>query len=139
MYLLDTNTVSSFLDQRRYSPQLTQKILSTPPEQLFITVITVEEILRGALAAIQKQRQNSSITITYRYFEELFFALHHFQVLSYTTEAEDIYQALPASAKRVGTQDCRIAAIACSRHYVVVTANVADFVAIGIVDVENWL
>jgi tRNA(fMet)-specific endonuclease VapC len=52
MYLLDTNTVSNFLDQQRHSPQLTQKILSTPPEHIFISIITVEEILRGALAAI---------------------------------------------------------------------------------------
>jgi predicted nucleic acid-binding protein len=100
--------------------------------------VNVEEILQGALAVIQKAKQKSSVTIAYRYFEELFSTLHRFQILSYTVEAEHIYQSLPAKAKRVGTQDCRIAAIACSKQYVLVTANVADFTKIGIVNVENW-
>ena len=54
MYLLDTSVVSNFLDERRYYPQLTTKILSQPPEQIFISIITVEEILQGALASVQK-------------------------------------------------------------------------------------
>ena len=40
--------------------------------------------------------------------------------------------------KRVGTQDCRIAAIARSKGYIVVTANVDDFEKIGIAQVEDW-
>lgn len=53
MYLLDTSVVSNFLDERRYYPQLTARILSQPPEHIFISIITVEEILRGALASVQ--------------------------------------------------------------------------------------
>ena len=68
MYLLDTSIVSNFIDERRYFPQLTQRILSNPPEQIFISVITVEEILQGALAAIQKAKRKSSVTTAYQYF-----------------------------------------------------------------------
>ena len=138
MYLLDTSIVSNFLDERRYFPQLTQRILSNQPEQLFISVITVEEILQGALAAIQKAKRKSSVTTAYQYFEQLLAALCRFQILSYTVEAEHIYQSLPAKVKRIRTQDCRIAAIAGSKRYIVVTANVTDFKKIGIVDVEDW-
>ena len=138
MYLLDTSIVSNFLDERRYYPQLTEKILSKPPELIFISIITIEEILQGALATIQKARRKPSVTIAYQYFEELFSALHRFQILSYTAEAEGIYQSLPAKAKRIGTQDCRIAAIACSKKYIVVTANVNDFAEIDIANVEDW-
>ncbi|MGL5939567.1 MAG: type II toxin-antitoxin system VapC family toxin [Waterburya sp.] len=138
MYLLDTSIVSNFLDERRYYPQLTEQILSKPPELIFISVITVEEILQGALAAIQKAKRKPSVTIAYQYFEELFSALHRFQILSYTVEAERIYQSFPAKAKRIGTQDCRIAAIACSNKYTVVTVNINDFISIGLTDVEDW-
>ena len=64
MYLLDTSVVSNFLDERRYYPQLTARILSQPPEQIFISIITVEEILQGALASVQKVKRKSSVTIS---------------------------------------------------------------------------
>ena len=98
----------------------------------------MEEIIQGALASIQKMRQKSSVTDAYRYFEELFAALHYFQILPYTNEAEQIYQSLSTKAKRIGTQDCRIAAIARTKGYILVTANVADFEKIGIVQIEDW-
>ena len=99
MYLLDSSIVSNYLDRRRNFPQLVEQILSTPPEQIFISIITVEEIIQGALASIQRVRQKSSITDAYRYFEELFAALHYFQRLPYTSEAEEIYQSLSAKVK----------------------------------------
>ena len=138
MYLLDTSVVSNFLDERRYYPQLTTRILSQPPEQIFISIITVEEILQGALAAIQKAKRKPSVTKAYQYFEDLFSALHRFQILPYTPEAEAIYQSLPAKIKRIGTQDCRIAAISKVNNFTVITVNVNDFVNIGIADVEDW-
>jgi tRNA(fMet)-specific endonuclease VapC len=138
VYLLDTSIVSNYLDKRRNLPQLTESILSTSPELIFISIITVEEILQGALACIQKMKQKSSVTNAYRYFEELFNALHHFQILPYTIEAETIYQSFPAKAKRIGTQDCRIAAVARSKGYILVTVNVADFEKIGDMRVEDW-
>ena len=138
MYLLDTSIVSNHLDKRRNFLKLTNQILSKPPELIFISIITVEEIIQGALATIQKMRQKSSVTDGYKSFEELFAALHRFQILPYTNEAEQIYQSLPTKIKRIGTQDCRIAAVACSKGYIVVTANVADFEKIGIVPIEDW-
>jgi tRNA(fMet)-specific endonuclease VapC len=138
VYLLDTSIVSNYLDRRRNFPQLLEKILSTPPELIFISIITVEEIIQGALASIQKMKQKSSVIDAYRYFEELFAALHYFQILPYTNEAEQIYQSLSTKVKRIGTQDCRIAAIARTKEYILVTANVGDFEKIGIVQIEDW-
>ena len=138
MYLLDTSVVSNFLDERRYYPQLTTKILSQPPEQIFISIITVEEILQGALASVQKAKRKPFVTKAYQYFDDLFSALHRFQILSYTPEAEDIYQSLPAKIKRIGTQDCRIAAIASVNDFRVITVNANDFVNIGLTKVEDW-
>ena len=138
MYLLDTSVVSNFLDERRYYPQITAKILSQPPEQIFISIITVEEIFQGALASVQKAKRKPSLTQAYQYFEDLFSALHRFQILSYTSASESIYQSLPAKIKRIGTQDCRIAAIACANGFTIVTVNINDFVSIGLTNVEDW-
>lgn len=138
MYLLDTSVVSNFLDERRYYPQLTAKILSQPPEQIFISIITVEEILQGALASVQKAKRKPTVTKAYEYFKDLFSALHRFQILSYTSEAEAIYQSLPTKIQRIGTQDCRIAAIARANDFTVITVNVNDFVNIDLANVEDW-
>ena len=138
MYLLDTSVVSNFLDERRYYPQLTARILNQPPEKIFISIITVEEILQGALASIQKSKRKPSVTIAYQYFDDLFSALHRFQILPYTNEAENIYQSLPAKVKRIGTQDCRIAASAKTNNFTVITVNINDFVSIGLTNVEDW-
>lgn len=81
MYLLDTSVVSNFLDERRFYPQLTDKILSQPPGLIFISIITVEEILRGVLASVQKTKRQPSVIVAYQYFEELFSALNQFQIL----------------------------------------------------------
>jgi predicted nucleic acid-binding protein len=54
VYLLDTNIVSTFLDRRRNSQILTRRILSQPPENLFISVITIEEMMQGELGSINR-------------------------------------------------------------------------------------
>ena len=49
MYLLDTDTISNYLDKRRGNEKLRQKIEQMPPETIWISIITVEEIIRGIL------------------------------------------------------------------------------------------
>jgi tRNA(fMet)-specific endonuclease VapC len=138
VYILDTNIVSNALSRHRNQTNLQKRILQESPENIFISIITIEEILRGALAAIQKQRKTLAVINVYQQFEELSKALQSFQVLPYTIESEHIYQSLPTKVKRIGTQDCRIAATACSKGYTLVTVNVFDFKRIGIAPVEDW-
>ena len=38
----------------------------------------------------------------------------------------------------MGTQDCRIAAIAHINEFTIVTVNVNDFVSINLTSVEDW-
>lgn len=44
MYLLDTDTVSNYLDKRRGNEKLRQQIEQASPETIWISIITVEEI-----------------------------------------------------------------------------------------------
>jgi tRNA(fMet)-specific endonuclease VapC len=138
MYILDTNIVSNALSLNRSHNFLRQRILSYPSDVLFISVITIEEIMQGAIAAIQKEKKTSAVIYSYQRFETLWQALQRFQVLPYTPEAEQIYQSLSPRVKRLGTQDCRIAATACAMGYTVVTSNRSDSTTIGIAPVEDW-
>jgi tRNA(fMet)-specific endonuclease VapC len=138
VYLLDTNIVSTLLDQRRSNQFLAHTTLKQPSDRLFISIITVEEMMRGELGGIHRLRHRPNVVTVYRAFEGLFEALHRFQIVSYTTEIEQIYQSMSWEQKRVGTQDCRIAATAMSHGFTVVTANTSDFYKIGGVAVEDW-
>jgi tRNA(fMet)-specific endonuclease VapC len=138
VYILDTNIVSYFLRGAQGSSSLSQKILHTPAEKLFITVITLEEILCGALASIQKFRKKPEIIRAYAQFLELNQSLQVFQVLPYSQNAENVYRTFSAENKRAGIQDCRITAIAIATGFVVVTANVIDFRKIGGIQIEDW-
>lgn len=135
MYLLDTNIISTFLDRRRNSPVLTGRILSQPPENLFVSIITVAEMMRGELGAINRLRHKPNVVQVYAAFE----ALHRFQILAYTSEVEQIDRSMTLEQKRVSTQDCRIAATAIARGFTVITANTKDFQRIGNVMIEDWM
>jgi tRNA(fMet)-specific endonuclease VapC len=138
MYVLDTNIVSTLLDQRRNNLNLSRRILAEVSEHLFISVITVEEIISGGLSSVNRVRQTPAVVSKYQDFVWLFDALHRFQILPYTSTAYQIYRSMTMRQKRVGTQDCRIAATAIALGYTVVTANTSDFYKIGGVAVEDW-
>lgn len=56
LYILDTDHVSLF---QREHPQVVVRIRETLPEQLAVTIITVEEQLRGRLAQIRRASHKS--------------------------------------------------------------------------------
>lgn len=58
LYILDTDHVSLF--QRRH-PRVIVKIGTTPPQRLAVTIITLEEQLKGRLAQIKKARPSHAI------------------------------------------------------------------------------
>ena len=138
MYLLDTNTVTLYL--RRTHTRLTERVLSVPPETVYISVVTAEEILRGRLDYVRKQeppKDSTSLSTAYNFLAEPLADLCTFQVQTFDGAALTIYRAYAASVLRVGRQDCKIAATAASRGWTVITSKTADFARIGTIH-EDW-
>jgi tRNA(fMet)-specific endonuclease VapC len=139
VYLLDTDSVSNYLDERRQHPRLRERIVSADPTAVCISIVTVEEMLRGALDVIrQAQTNRRSTSASYALLQQLVAALHDFHIVPYTEEADQIYHAMPAAVRRIGANDCRIAATAIAGNYVVVTLNTRHFAAIPNVRYEDW-
>jgi predicted nucleic acid-binding protein len=59
-YLLDTDTVSNYLDKRRGSEGLREKIEQSSPETIYISIITFEEIIKGILTSAESSPQAST-------------------------------------------------------------------------------
>ena len=139
MYILDTDTLSNFLDKRRQYDGLRARIRQTPPRDLWISVISVEEMLRGVLDLIrQAQTARRPTAGAYSLLASLFDDLRSFQILPFTNDDEALYTSMPAAVKRSGSNDCRIAASAISRGFIVITGNTTHFNRIPAVQHENW-
>lgn len=141
-YILDSDSASNYIDTRRTHPALRKRILGLPPETMFITVITVEEVLSGLLAAVQLARKNRNnpafLFLAYDQLSNFASNLLRFQILGYDEAAEDAFQKIPENIRKRRPQDCRIAAIALARGYIVVTSNLRDFAGIPGLSCEDW-
>jgi tRNA(fMet)-specific endonuclease VapC len=137
VYLLDTDIASEFL---RGHPTVTARLRAAPAVQVWLSSIAVEEILRGALDVInqERQRRRFGLESVYRELDRLVKELAKFNVLPYDDAAETLFQSWPASIKRIGRQDCRIAASAVAHNLTVVTRNEHDFRRIPGVQLVNW-
>ena len=72
------------------------------------------------------------------FLADLIRSLSVFSLLPYTDDAEALYRSWPARQKRVGPNDCRVAASAILAGFTVVTCNGKDFSAIPGVIWEDW-
>lgn len=141
MYILDTNIISNLL-RDGYEADLGRKVSSFPEEQIWISVITVEELLEGRLFSIRRansEKKYEKLPALYSYLTNIIEDIRKFRVLPFDDAALKVYQSIPAKIRqRAGTQDCRIAAIALSKNFTVVTMNVSDFHLIPNSKFEDW-
>lgn len=139
MYLLDTDITSNLLDTRRTSANLRERVRNAPLDSLAVSIITFDEMLRGILDRIRYlQTRKRSVVAAYAELLLLYQQLRRFAILPYSEEAERIYVAFPPAIKRIGVNDCRIAAIALATGYALVTANTRHFQQIPDLAFENW-
>ena len=136
MYLLDTDTYSNFL---RGSRSIQQRVSQVPLRTVYLCAITPEEMLSGRLAAINQVRtqQEARLPNAYDYLVDLIRSLNRASILRYDDDAVRIFRDFPASIKRAGSQDCRIAAVALANNFTVITSNTRHFAQIGVVT-EDW-
>ena len=137
-YLLDTNIVRAILDG---DPVVAKNTLSVSPDRLFLSAVAVEEMIRGRLAELNDAREGKSrvgVTLAYEWFLETLHLIHRFQIMNYTDADEAQYRQFSAAIKRVGRQDCRIAAQALNHGLIVVTRNVAHFSKVPGLLCEDW-
>ncbi len=135
LYILDSDHLSLY--QRGYEPLKTH-LLTVPPEQIAITIISVEELIRGRLAQIRKAIKSDDRVRAYYWLSNTFDFLSGFNVIDYHTQAEAQFQNLLAQKIRIGTQDLKIAAIALSKNAILVTRNRKDFERVPSLKMEDW-
>ena len=136
MYILDTDTYSNVL---RGDGPTRRHVSLVPRGSIYLCAITPEEMLRGRLDFINqlRTRKETQLPFAYDLLLDIIRDLSRMSILRYDEEADKIFQALPASVKRAGSQDCRIAATAIANGFTVITSNTAHFSKIT-TEYEDW-
>ncbi|MGH8070917.1 MAG: type II toxin-antitoxin system VapC family toxin [Candidatus Entotheonellia bacterium] len=134
-HILDTDHVSLF--QRGY-PQVVAHVLAHPADRLVVTIVTVEEQLRGRLSQIRRASSGPSRIQAYARLHELVDFFSEVRILDFDTMANTRYEALRQQRIRIGIQDLRIAAIVLSVSGILVTRNAGDFRQVPDLLIEDW-
>ncbi|PZM14066.1 type II toxin-antitoxin system VapC family toxin [Rhizobium tubonense] len=131
MYLVDTNVIS---EARRGTAQATSWLRSVDPRTVYLSVITLGEIMRG-IALKQKSDPRTAV-----HLEEWLRRIqldHKDRILPITDRIAVEWARISALRPR-GDADGLIAATAVVHDLIVVTRNVADFDDTGVSLIDPW-
>ena len=138
MYVLATDHLGEY--QKGMSPAAQRLIrrLDAATEPVATTIITVEEIMRGWMAAIRRenpQRQKNA----YDRLTNLFRFFAGWDILPWDDSAIAEFDHLVQNKIRIGTMDLKIASIALANSATLPTRNAKDFGEVPNLRIEDWL
>jgi tRNA(fMet)-specific endonuclease VapC len=141
MILIDTDhvTVLKYPESER-GRRLIDRLEAVPRSEIVgIAIVTVEERMRGWLAAIAKERTALRQVIGYRELAKLFDFYQAFEIVPFDEPAAQRFDDLRGQHLRLGTMDLKIAATALVHDALLLSANLRDFERVPGLRVQNWL
>jgi tRNA(fMet)-specific endonuclease VapC len=136
--ILDTNHYRELLLRTPAGLLLTDRLEAVGADA-FTTVITVQEVVQGWLAEINRKTPGDAQIESYRQFQDAVSDFALITVLRFDAEAAAQFHDLRAKRLRTGTMDLKIAAIALSHEALLLSRNLRDFNSVPDLRVENWL
>ena len=136
-YILDTNC---FSDLQKNDPMMVQRV-EVNAENLAVTLVTVEEVIRCRLNVIRQASEPSQADKLVLAYTRLWDTLDDFKnlnILKFDQNASTIYTEFRRQRIRIGTQDLRIAAIVLANNAILVTRNNQDFSQVPDLVQEDW-
>src|SRR5438128_2366513 len=133
--LLDTDHVS--LHERGHRP-LRARLASFPPEEVAVSVVTVEEMLHGRLAILARRSEGEARVHAYAKLLETVLFFSTIPVVPFDIACEQQFQVLRAMRLRVGSRDLGIAATALVHSVVLITRNRRDFEQVPGLRLDDW-
>jgi hypothetical protein len=131
MYLVDTNVLS---EARRGRLEARDWLRSVDPDQVFLSVVTLGEIMKGIS---QKTRSDAAAAISLHRWLEQLRVDHARRILPISDEVALEWGRMAAVRPR-DMADTLIAATAAVHRKILVTRNVADFNDLGVPIVDPW-
>jgi tRNA(fMet)-specific endonuclease VapC len=135
LYVLDTDIRTLIQFEH---PRVMERVKAFPPDQLAVSVISVEEQLTGWYAQLRRSRRREDVARAYESLAATVNRLSGVTILGFSKSAIDRSERLIAMKLNVRKKDLCIAAIALEHNAAVVTRNVRDFQRVPALIVEDW-
>jgi tRNA(fMet)-specific endonuclease VapC len=133
--IFDTDHISLL---ERGHPEIQKRLTSVPSNSLAVSVITVEEMLRGRLAVLAKRSEGEKRVHAYKKLMETVLFFSTITTIPFDISCERKFQELRKQKIRIGSQDLRIASTAIVNNLIVVTRNQRDFQHVPGLKLEDW-
>ncbi len=139
MILLDTDHLSVLNSGRgdRFSRLVIR--LSAARDDFGTTIVSVEEEMRGWLAAVARERKPERQVMAYRELAALFDRYARFHVAPFDLAAAARFTELRTGRGQLGTRDLKIASISITQNALLLTANRRDFELVPGLRFDNWM
>jgi tRNA(fMet)-specific endonuclease VapC len=103
-----------------------------------VTIVTIEEILRGWYTQIRRAKNDEQIARAYAALQQTVELASRLRSLAFDHVAIQQFNELRKQRLRVGTNDLRIAATVLENRAMLVTRNQSDFGNIPGLKFEDW-
>ncbi|HKA07265.1 MAG TPA: type II toxin-antitoxin system VapC family toxin [Gemmataceae bacterium] len=141
MIILDTDhlTLVKYAESDR-AQRLADRLRALPADAVVaISIVTVEEQMRGWPAAVAKERSARRQVFAYSELTRLLEYFQTYTIASFDDRAAQQFDELRTAKIRLGTMDLKIAATALVNQAILLSANRSDFGRVPGLRVENWL
>jgi tRNA(fMet)-specific endonuclease VapC len=135
MYVLDTDMLT--LVQENH-PVAGRRFLEHAPEEVAITVLSVEEQLSGWYTQIRKAKSAERLAWAYGRLTNNVRFLSRLRILTYDLPAIQRFEDLRKLKLKIGRMDLRIAVIVLEHKSILVTRNARDFKKFPGLVIEDW-
>jgi tRNA(fMet)-specific endonuclease VapC len=137
--ILDSDLLSIL--QRRTEPEcgrLERRLNQLLKDDVFTTIVTFQEQMRGWLAALHKARSDKRLLLVYSELRSMLRDFCHLNILPFESAALAEFKRLRGQKVRIGTMDLRIASIALATQSTLLSRNLRDFQQVPGLNVEDW-
>src|SRR4051812_4669531 len=127
LFVLDTDVLTLF---ERGHLAVASRIAGHSPQEIAISVVTVEEQLSGWYAQLRQAKAPEKLTWAYQQLAATIRFLRHVQILDFDEASIHRYEELKRLRLKVRKMDLQIAATALKHGGTIVTRNIRDFKAV---------
>jgi tRNA(fMet)-specific endonuclease VapC len=138
LLVLDTDHFSEWEGGSAAGVRLRSRLQSTASD-IAVTVVTVEEQMRGWLAEIRRHHDLHRQIAPYAKLQRQVEAFADWIILPWDADSADLFVKLRRQGLRIGSLDLKIACIALAHESSVLTRNAKDFEQVPGLRIENWL
>ena len=138
MFILDTNPISILERRGANADRLVNRLAEIPSSEIFVTVISYEEQIRGWTAALGATKNTSAQVLQYARLLAQLENYCNLSILPFDPVAAIIFDDLRKMHRRISSPDLKIAAITLVNNATLITQNEQDFRNIVGLKLEDW-